>query len=243
MVAWLLLAVLAVLVVEGYLAVTAEYLPSDPGYTIDTTVGPTSGEPADLVILGDSTAAGVGSPSLEESLPVLVAERVASRLGRPVHVTGLSVPGARTATALENQVPMLAGLDPDVVLIVIGANDVTHVTPPWAMRRQTAALIDGARAASGAPVVIGGIPEFRTVPALLQPLRWVVGRYASALREVQRGAVRAAGVPYVDIAALASPRFIGKPESMSPDGYHPSPLGYSFWADALAPAVAETLTP
>lgn len=242
-VAWLLLAVLVVLVVEGYLAVTAEYLPSDPGYIIDTTVGPPGGEPVDLVILGDSTAAGVGSPSLEESLPVLVAERVASRLGRPVHVIGLGVSGARTATVLENQVPMLAEFDPGVVLIVIGGNDVTHVTPPWAMRQQTVALIEGAREASGAPVVIGGIPEFRTVPALLQPLRWVVGRYASVLREVQRGAVRAAGVPFVDIAALASPRFIGKPESMSPDGYHPAPLGYSFWADALAPAVAGTLTP
>ncbi len=263
-VAWLLLAVLVVLVVEGYLAVTAEYLPSDPGYTIDTTVGPPGGEPGgepvNLVVLGDSTVAGVGSPSLEESLPVLVAERVAERLHRPVHVIGFGVSGARTATVLENQVPMLAELDPDastasrpgsaapaagpdVVLIVIGGNDVTHVTPPWAMRRQTAALIEGAREVSGAPVVIGGIPQFRTVPALLQPLRWAVGRYANVLREAQRGAARAAGAPYVDIAALASPRFIGKPESMSSDGFHPAPLGYSFWADALAPAVANALTP
>lgn len=110
------------------------------------------------------------------------------------------------------------------------------------MSRQTAALIGGAREVTGAPVVIGGIPQFRTVPALLQPLRWVVGRYASVLREPQRRAARAAGAPYVDIAALASPRFIGKPESMASDGYHPAPLGYGFWADALAPAVAATLT-
>jgi lysophospholipase L1-like esterase len=235
------LALVAVLVVEVYLAVNAEYLPTDPGYTIETTVGPPAGEPVDLVVLGDSTVAGVGSPTLAQSLPVLVAGRVAERLDRPVHVIGLGVPGARTATVLEDQVPLLRALKPDVVLIVIGSNDVTHVTAPWTLREQTPAMIEAAVEASGAPVVVGGIPQFRTVPALLEPLRWMVGRYANILREAQRGAVAAAGAPYVDIAALASPRFIGKPESMSSDGYHPSPLGYGFWADALAPAVADTL--
>lgn len=233
------LALFAVLGVETYLAMTATYLPAYPGFSVEATVGPAAGgRPIELAVLGDSTAAGVGAPVASQSLPVLVADRVAARLGRPVHVVGKAVSGARTATVLAEQVPLLEAAQPDVTLIVIGSNDVTHVTAPWAMGRQTAALVEAARMAGHAPVVIGGIPQFRTVPALLQPLRWVTGRYASVLRAIQRRATARAGAAYVDIAALASPRFVGRPESMSSDGFHPSPIGYGFWADALAPAVA-----
>jgi lysophospholipase L1-like esterase len=48
-------------------------------------------------------------------------------------------------------------------------------------------------------------------------------------------------VVFVDLAEQASPRFLGVPEATSPDGFHPSPVGYGFWADALAPAVVEAL--
>jgi lysophospholipase L1-like esterase len=241
------LALVAVLAVEVYVAATAEYLPTDAGYTVEATVlpaggappSPRTGPPLNLVMLGDSTVAGVGSPTEAESLAVLVAERVVAQLGRAVHVVGLGVSGARTATVLGEQIPLLRELDPHVVLIVIGSNDVTHVTPPWTLREQTRALIAAAREKAGVPVVIGGIPQFRTSPALLQPLRWVVGHYANVLREAQRTATAAADARYVDIAVLASPRFIGKPQSMSSDGFHPSPIGYGFWADALAPAVVE----
>jgi lysophospholipase L1-like esterase len=207
-------------------------------------VGPTSTTrpPVELVVLGDSTVAGIGSPLAAQSLAVLVADRVASQLGRQVHVVAKGASGARTATVLARQVPLLDDSRPDVVLIVVGSNDVTHATAPWTMRHQTAALVEAARRTGHAPVVIGGIPQFRTVPALLQPLRWVTDRYANVLREVQRKAVARAGAAYVDIAALASPRFIGRPESMASDGFHPSPVGYGFWADALAPAVVEAVS-
>ena len=52
----------------------------------------------ELAVLGDSTVAGVGSPTEAETLAVLVAQRVADALGRPVHVVGHGVSGARTAT-------------------------------------------------------------------------------------------------------------------------------------------------
>ncbi|MGH8884088.1 MAG: SGNH/GDSL hydrolase family protein [Egibacteraceae bacterium] len=237
------LVFLAVLSVEAYLAMTATYLQDDPALLAQATVGPPSatGQPLELVVLGDSTAAGIGSPTAAQSLAVLVADRVAHRVRRPVHVVSKGVAGARTATVLGRQVPLLEAAKPDVVLIVVGSNDVTHVTAPWTMRRQTAALVEAARNVGHAPVVIGGIPQFRTVPAFSQPLRWVTGRYASVLREAQRAAAAETRAAYVDIAALASPRFLGRPESMSSDGFHPSSVGYGFWADALAPAVADAV--
>jgi lysophospholipase L1-like esterase len=104
-------------------------------------------------------------------------------------------------------------------------------------------MLRAARERTDAPVILGGIPRFRAVPALAEPLRAVIDGYARPLRSAQRAAASTVGdgVSFVDIAVEASPRFLGRPESMSSDGFHPSPVGYGFWADALAPTVVEAL--
>ena len=240
------LVFLGVLGVQAVLAARAEYLPDDPGYLIEATVVPGAGgagEPLRLVMLGDSTVAGVGSPRLEQSLPVLVAQRVSDILGRPVEVRGLGVSGARTDTVRTEQLPRLTDAGVDAIVIVVGSNDVTHLTSPEAITERTRRTLRAARdAAPGAVVVLGGIPLFGSADALSQPLRWVVDRYADVLRPRQRAAARSVdGVTYVDIATEASPRFAGVPEAMSSDGFHPAPVGYGFWADALARGVVEAL--
>jgi lysophospholipase L1-like esterase len=231
----------AVLGAEAWYALSREYLPGDPGFLVDerVSVDGGNGDPLQLVVLGDSTVAGVGSRTVAESLPVLLAQRVAERLGRDVHVVGYGRAGARTDDVRTEQVPTLLDEGVDVVVIVAGANDVTHATATGTLRDQTAALLRAAADRTGAPVVLGGIPRFRAVPALAEPLRTVVDVAAVPRRAAQRQAAAETGSRFVDIAAEASPRFVGVPASMSSDGFHPSGVGYGFWADALAPAVAE----
>lgn len=219
-----------------------EFLPLDPGYVVDELVPSPGGDDEDpirLAVIGDSTVAGVGSPTAAESLPALIAQRVAAATRRAVRVNGHGVSGARTATAAA-QLERIAGKI-DVVVVVVGANDATHATPWPRFRRQLDALL--AEAAARAPVtVLAGTPRFHRNPVIPEPLRTFVDRYSGLLRGQQRSAARAMdGVRFVDLAAEASPRFLGVPEATSVDGFHPSPIGYGFWADALAPAVVAGL--
>ncbi|MPZ72527.1 MAG: hypothetical protein GEU74_04745 [Nitriliruptorales bacterium] len=242
-VAALPIAFAALLGVEAAVASRREYVPDDPGYLVQARVEPRGsshdGAPLRLVMLGDSTVAGLGSPTAESSLAVLTAQRVADRLGRSVEVRGLGVSGARTADVRDEQLPQVSPGEVDVLVVVVGSNDVTHLTPPWHFDDVTRSMLERARAA-GAPVILGGIPLFGGVTALDQPLRWAVDRSACVLRGIQvRTAQRVRGVTFVDIAAQASPRFVGVPDAMSSDGFHPAPTGYGFWADALAPAAAD----
>jgi lysophospholipase L1-like esterase len=213
----------------------------DAKFRIDRIVGTTRpGAPVELRVLGDSTVAGVGTDSIAEALPVLVAQRVAEHLGRPVHVVGLGVSGARTADVRREQLPRIGAAD--VIVIVAGSNDVIHVTPVHRLQAETGALLRDARA-RGVPVVLGGVPRFSGVTAFARPLRDVADVYAGVQRSAQhRAAGEVPGVTFVDIAALASPRFIGRPDAMSSDQFHPSTVGYGFWADALAPAVSAAVT-
>ena len=236
-------AVLVLLLGEVQVARTRTYL-VDVDFTIDRVVGTEHGpaDPVELRVLGDSTAAGVGTDGVDDALPVLLAERVARHLGRSVHVVGIGVSGARTADVRRDQLRRVTD-GVDVVVVAVGSNDVIHLTPTPRLEAQTRELVTAARA-TGAAVVLGGIPRFAGVTALPQPLRWVTDRVAAVQRAAQRrGIAGVEGARFVDIAALASPRFAGRPEAFASDDFHPSAVGYGFWADALAPAVAAALPP
>jgi lysophospholipase L1-like esterase len=237
----LILGALAGLIgVELFLLGRREYLPMDPGYGVDQRVGPSIGDPLRLAVLGDSTVAGVGSPTAAESLPVLIAERVAHATDRPVEVRGFGVSGARTATVLRDQLSQVNGSF-DAIVLVVGSNDATHATFWPAFRVQVEAMLR--RAVQAAPVVVlAGTPRFHANEIIPEPLRTMVDRYSGLLRGEQIDAVDAVpGARFVDLATEASPRFLGVPEATSQDGFHPSPIGYGFWADALAPAVVAGL--
>ncbi|MGZ8564220.1 MAG: SGNH/GDSL hydrolase family protein [Candidatus Limnocylindria bacterium] len=228
---------------ELVLVTRREFLPLDPGYAVDELIPSPSGDvdvPIRLAVLGDSTVAGVGSPTAAESLPALIAQRVAAGTARAVRVTGHGVSGARTAAAAQ-QLARVEG-NVDAIVVVVGANDATHATPWPRFRCDLESLL--AAAAARAPVtVLAGTPRFHRNPIIPEPLRTFVDRYSGLLRHQQRAAARATdGVRFVDLAAEASPRFLGVPEATSVDGFHPSPIGYGFWADALAPSVVAGLT-
>lgn len=223
-----------VLFAEVLLATRGTYL-EPPATGIAATVTPPAGNGPlmRIAILGDSTVAGTGAPDEQSTLPVLLARRVADHLQRPVAIRGFGVAGARTADLVIGQVGRIEVAD--VIVVVIGSNDATHVTAPWALQRQTSELL---AALDGRPTVLGGIPRFQSATALAQPLRAVVDRYGQLLKRSQAAAAAAHDdVVFVDIATAASPRFRGVPEAMSQDGFHPAPVGYGYWADALAAGV------
>lgn len=239
------LALLGLVGAQARVARRRAYLPRDPGYRVDgVLVGPAASarqRPLRLAVVGDSTVAGVGAPTVERSLPVLVGRRLGALLDRPVRVDGFGVAGAETLDVTVTQLPAAARARPDVLVAVCGANDVIHGTPPWRLRRDVADLAAESRRLTGSTPVLAGIPLFQGVAALPRPLREVVVAFARVQRDVQRRAAQHAGLPLVEIARDASPRFAGVPASMSVDRFHPAPVGYGFWADAIAPVAAEAL--
>ena len=182
-----------------------------------------------LVWLGDSTAAGVGASGAAATLP----SQVADGLGAPdTSVSVVAVSGARVADVLADQVPKVAGLRPDLVLISVGANDTIHLTGRGTFRRTYEEVVRALPA--GVPVVLLGVPDMGAIPRFLQPLRAVSGWRGRRIDAEVRRVAEATGAVYADIAGPTGPPFRRQPgRYFAADDFHPSDAGYGLWADAV----------
>ncbi|HEU5448476.1 MAG TPA: SGNH/GDSL hydrolase family protein [Acidimicrobiia bacterium] len=185
------------------------------------------GEGRRVVWLGDSTAAGVGASRSAGALPSQVADGLA---GPSVSV--LAVSGSRVADVLDEQVPKVAGLEPDLILISVGANDTIHLTGRGAFRHTYEKVVRALP--SGVPVMLLGVPDMGAIPRFAQPLRAVSGWRGRNLDAEVRQVAAGTGAIYADIAGPTGPPFRRDPNRyFAADDFHPSDAGYGLWAEAV----------
>ncbi len=197
-------------------------------------LGP-SPRPVRMAWLGDSTAAGVGASSPARTLPVLVACGLGP--GRTVELSSYAVSGARVEDVLERQLPALlaAGPLPDMVVIDVGANDVTHLTRVNAFRNAYLAILN--QLVTGTAVIVLGVPDLGSATRLPQPLRFVAGWRGGTYDAVVE-AMRDHDADYVNIADFTGPAFSAEPDRyFAADHYHPNDEGYALWARTVLPVV------
>jgi lysophospholipase L1-like esterase len=190
--------------------------------------------PLRLAVLGDSLAYGIGADRLDDT----VAARLSASLhqhGHAVELHVLAVPGA-TSTDLAPQVDRAASLRADLVLIVVGANDLARQLPP---ARTLAALHEavGALRAGGTTVVVSPAPDLSTVPDVPPALRPALRAACSDFQRQQAASAEAAGAVVAPVAAELASAFAADRSLFSADRFHPSSAGYARIAAALAPHV------
>jgi lysophospholipase L1-like esterase len=141
------------------------------------------GDPIRFVMLGDSTGVGYGMKRAEDTPPALFGEGLSQIAGRPVEVSSRAVVGA-LSTDLAEQIALAVPSRPEVAVIVVGANDVTHVKN---ISGAVAALGEAVRTLreNGCEVVVGTCPDLGTVRPLPQPLRLVARTVSRRLAAAQ----------------------------------------------------------
>jgi len=197
--------------------------------------GPRSGQsgagPAfRLLILGDSSAAGVGVAHQEAALSGCLADELADfdlrwRLE------------ARTGATTASTLAALQALPPqpfDAAVVALGVNDITRQVPLRRWLAGQAALWDVMHDRFGLRrAYLSGVPPLGQFPLLPQPLRGVLGARAVVFDRAL--AEQAAAHP-----SLRHLPFAGEaldPALMAEDGFHPGPAIYRLWAARLAAAI------
>jgi len=191
-----------------------------------------------LLIVGDSSGAGVGVRTQDEALSGHLTRTLAQAAGMRVHWQLVAQSGITSAQALA----LLQSVRPapaDVAVVVLGVNDVIDQVPSQRAVQQRATLADWLLANTGVRhVVFAPLPPMHQFPLLPQPLRWIVGsdarRHDAALAQ---WAGTRTDVSHVPISmSLAA-------DCMATDGFHPGEPVYRTCGEALALFIAHELNP
>jgi lysophospholipase L1-like esterase len=196
-------------------------------------VGPREGQwgegvPLRLLIVGDSSAAGVGVGTQELALSGHLVRGLAEH-GRAVQWRLVARSGVTTAQALallQQEGPTPA----DVAVVVLGANDVVEQVPVAQAMQARAGITDWLRRETGAAhVVHAALPPMHRFPALPWPLRQVIGEDARlhdrALKQWCEGRADAS-YAWMGVELTAA--------VMASDGFHPGEPVYRHCGSALA---------
>ncbi|SNR41717.1 SGNH/GDSL hydrolase family protein [Blastococcus mobilis] len=196
-------------------------------------------KPLVFAVLGDSSAVGLGVERSSETPGALIAAALTELAERPVRLVRLAVTGARSAS-LDAQVDKALAEQPDVALIMIGANDITSRTRTSVSVRY---LADAVRrlTEAGCEVVVGTCPDLGTIRPIAQPLRTLARRWSRQLAAAQTVAVVEAGGRTVSLGSVLGPAFASDHSMFSVDEFHPSAHGYAQAAAVLLPSVADAV--
>jgi lysophospholipase L1-like esterase len=193
-----------------------------------------------VALLGDSSAAGYGVERLVETPGAFLASGLANEADRRVHLRTYAKVGAQSSD-LDGQIDKALSNDPDLAVVLIGANDVTHRVRPSQSVRYLSDAVRRLRAA-GLTVLVGTCPDLGTVKPIPPPLRQVARSMSRRLAAAQAIVVVEEGGVAVSLGSVLGPDFAAAPAVLfGPDQFHPSAEGYRAVAEVLVPSALHAL--
>lgn len=190
-----------------------------------------------VLLVGDSTGAGVGCEHPGES--------IAARLARDVpgaEVRNLCASGATVAQVLAVVQALPHDARWDLVLVFAGGNDVLRHTAAPALDRDARALLRALRPRA-AQVLWAGMANVGLAPLFLPPFSWWMSARTRRVNRLLRQVARAEGAQYAEFYAERDRcPFSADPDRyFARDGVHPSAQAYARCYAVLRPAIARAL--
>ena len=214
--------------------------PPDPTGTYGAD-GPRADEPPITVaLLGDSSAAGYGLEVAAETPGALIGQGVADWSGRKVLLRDLAVVGA-LSSELDEQVERALALEPEVAIILVGANDVVRMVRPTVSVAHLVRAVERLQE-HGTAVLVGTVPDLGSIKPILPPLRHIARGWSRRIAAEQTIRVVRAGGRTISLADILGPEFTADRDFFfGPDRFHPSAAGYAALAEVLLPSTLAAL--
>jgi lysophospholipase L1-like esterase len=176
--------------------------------------------------LGDSYTIGTGASDASHSWPAIIAARLGAELTNP------AVNGYTTLDLIRDELVYLERIEPDLVSILIGVNDLVQGRSQDHYRDSLTRIYDALRSID-ARIAAVSIPTWSYVPAAADfGGKEQVGRLTAVFNAVAEREARARNFTWIDLGE-ASTSGIGRPGWIASDDLHPGDAQYAAWADVI----------
>lgn len=210
---------------------------NDNGVGISTDKTMTKG-PIVYVALGDSTGSGVGAR--EGGYVARLFKRIVER--RPEStLTNLCVSGSTTADVLRGQLSRGIAMDPELVTLGIGINDIGHGFSLEEFSKNYEQILSTLKEKTRARIVVTNIPDVSSAPKIPGSMRREYQRQIVQFSQRLEEIAARHGVTVFDIYTVTTQELASHPEYFSSDGFHPSDAGYEMWAQQMWPTIERVI--
>lgn len=184
---------------------------------------------AKLLVIGESTVAGIGARTHELALAGQFAKNLAAKIAKAVEWTVIGKSGVTARQAIEELLPQIPSENFDYILVGLGGNDVLKISTPAKWRRDMEELLGILRGKNpNAVIFLSNCPMICISPALPNPLRAVLWELSKLHNDnISELTSQMEGVLYYPQPAGVNI------EGFFADGIHPSERGYADWAAAM----------
>jgi len=194
--------------------------------------------------LGDSYTIGTGLEHEAQNFPNLLARRLTEGTGVEVTLVNLGVNGYTTTDLIREELPVARRSAPELVSILIGANDVVQGSDDASYRARLTQIYETVKSLGlrAARVLAVSVPDFSPLPGAApfgtpSHLRARI----DAINDIARSQAASRGFQYVDITPISRETNRGD-GWLAGDGLHPGPAQHRAFADHIWEIVGPTWT-
>ena len=191
-----------------------------------------------LLVMGDSSAAGVGAERVSDTLAPQLAQIIHLRTGETVSWRAAGANSAIASEIRDHIVPNIEARDFTHIVLTVGTNDMKNYVSKRQFKKGFGSLLYAIHARwPQATVIWSPVIDMRDVPAM----PYLLGRILRLRTQIINGmGVRLCRERQ---AIAATPLPIRDPSGFAVDGFHASAAGYRYWAEHLAGFILDERAP
>ena len=187
------------------------------------------GEAARLLVVGESTVAGLGARNHELALAGQFAKQLSEQINRPVEWRVIGKNGVTARRTIDELLPLVPNVQFDHILVGIGGNDVMRLSSPVKWRRDMLELLSRLRAKNpDAIIFITNCPMIIASPIMPQPIKTILWE----LSKMHNDNILEFTSEMDRVFYYPQPVGVIR-DGFFADGIHPSEQGYADWAAAM----------
>lgn len=233
----ILIGIILFISIQVGLSIVGQTLPATQVDRTSRTFG-NMGPGLNYVLLGDSLGVGQGG-DYEQGFAVLTATNLSKEY--IVTMTNFSISGAVIAD-ISAQFKKSVSLKPNLILISVGGNDVTHLTPLSKVKTGLENLIEEIiNANCMTKIVLTGSPDMGAVTRFPQPLRHLAGARSDQINLVFTEVSKKYDLTLVPLSKETGPIFRSDPTLLAVDNFHPNTRGYEVMVNVINKSLTESL--
>jgi lysophospholipase L1-like esterase len=199
-----------------------------------------------IIVIGESTIAGVGVETHEIGFAGTLAKELAAKLNVNVNWKVYAKSGYTAKRVTEKLIPSITEREIDLIVIGLGGNDAFALNSPNRWSRQIVALIDAVKNKFGeTPITFTNMPPIKEFPAFTSLMKYTLGNLVELLgEELERTIADKSNVYYQSNTITLKDWTVrmnidGNEKDFFSDGVHPSQLTYQTWAKDFSMFIAE----